>query len=89
MSRIECWSLIPLCMARTLSPPSVSCYSQFLKTAQYGEVRYFDQLSMDQQKVSSPNLAEKDCIKFMTRDQNVILCKYLGCPLHWTQDTLN
>ena len=70
--------------------PSLSeLLSQFLKTAQYGEVRYFDQLSMDQQKVSSPNLAEKDCIKFMTRDQNVILCKYLGCPLHWTQDTLN
>ena len=26
---------------------------------------------MEQQKVSSPNLAEKDCRKFMTRDQNV------------------
>ena len=37
---------------------------------------YFDQLSMEQQKVSSPNLAEKDCTKFMMRDQNVIFCKY-------------
>ena len=37
-------------------------------------MRYFDQLSMEQQKVSSPNLAEKDCRKFMTRDQNVSFC---------------